>query len=82
MVGVSPGAADEEITCTPEVLPCSADCTVATERFSISSAFTCEIEPVTELFFCTPYPTTTTSFNVCVSSFKETFREDLMTGIS
>lgn len=50
MVGASPGAAEEEITYTPEVLPCSADCTVVTERFSISSAFTCEIEPVTELF--------------------------------
>ena len=82
MVGASPGAAEEEITCTPEVLPCSADCTVVTERFSISSAFTCEIEPVTELFFCTPYPTTTTSFSVCVSSFKVTFSEDWFTGSS
>ena len=29
----------------------------------VDNNFTCEMAPVTELFFCTPYPTTTTSSN-------------------
>ena len=73
MAGFEPGAADAEIICTPAVLPCRACSALVMVRFSKSSAFTEEIAPVTELFFCTPYPTTTTSSKVLLSSFSIIF---------
>ena len=53
-VGEAPGAEEAEMICTPAVLPCSADLALVMVRFSISAAFTCEMPPVTSLFFCTP----------------------------
>ena len=48
------GSPDDEITCTPGVVPASADVTLVVTRFSIVSAFTTAAEPVNELFVAVP----------------------------
>jgi methionyl aminopeptidase len=55
----------------PGIAPNKASLTEVTGRSpNISSIFTLLTAPVKLAFFCTPYPTTTTSSKVCVSSFK------------
>ena len=58
MFTFAPGAPDERLTATPEVVPCSA--VVASIGFKTSSVSwpTIDTEPVTSFLFCVPYPTT------------------------
>ena len=57
----------------PAILPCIASNTLLVGTEVRSLLFNEDIEPVTSLFFITPYPTTTTSSNVSESSTKITF---------
>ena len=54
IVAPEPGAPELAATITPEVLPCSIVPTPPFGTFSRSLAVTCEIAPVTTLFFCLP----------------------------
>ena len=68
IVEEDPGCPELAAMVRPDVLPCK-DCSIrVTGRFSNSVALTLEIAPVTTLFFCVPYPTTTTSSRAAASS--------------
>ena len=70
----APGWPDVPVTCNPGIAPISTLLTEVTGRSpNISSIFTLLTAPVRLAFFCTPYPTTTTSSKVSVSSFKTIF---------
>ena len=64
----APGAPEAFTICTPEALPCRAWATSVAVRFSRSDSFTDAIAPVTSLFRWTPYPMTTVSSSISVSS--------------
>ena len=69
----APGWPDVPVTCSPGIAPISTLLTEVTGRSpNISSIFTLLTAPVRLAFFCTPYPTTTTSSKVSVSSFNTT----------
>ena len=54
---------------TPGICPCNASDTELTlPTFRRSSPLVDVIDPTLEAFFCTPYPTTTTSSSVSESS--------------
>ena len=72
IVPISPGRSLLVIS-TPAALPCIASKALATGREVKSSELTLIIAPVTSDFFCTPYPTTTTSSKASLSSLKITF---------
>ena len=48
------GSPEEEMTCTPEVLPAKAAATLSTERFWRTSLLTEAMAPVTSLLRWTP----------------------------
>ena len=50
----APGEPEVGKTWIPAVLPCNTCSALEMEVFSISEAFTLEIEPVTKLFCCAP----------------------------
>ena len=68
MVISLPGAPEVLLTETPAICPCRACSTRLTGLSSITSAPTFAIEPTTFDFLIVPYPTTTTSSKVSVSS--------------
>ena len=72
IVPISPGRSLLVIS-TPAALPCIASKALATGREVKSSELTLIIAPVTSDFFCTPYPTTTTSSSTSASSFNAIF---------
>ena len=49
-----PGSPDDDITCTPGVVPARALVTFVLMRFSIVSASIIEAEPVKDLFVAVP----------------------------
>ena len=65
---ISPGAPLEEMTDMPDTLPAKAFLRLVVPESTSSSPFTCEMAPITDSFFCTPYPTTTMSSMTLVSS--------------
>ena len=68
----SPGIPDTEVIFTPGVWLANAPKAFTVFNLVISSPFTCEVAPVTNFFFWTPYPTTTTSSNSNASACKVT----------
>ena len=56
-----PGCPETILVITPDIRPAIALLRLAEALCFSSSAFTVEIAPTTETFFCVPYPTTTTS---------------------
>ncbi len=69
--GSAPGSPLLLVTVTPAARPCSA-CVAPRVGNSLSSAAeTDDIEPVTSLFFWTPYPTTTSSESDWISCISE-----------
>ena len=64
----SPGCPEAEVTVTPAARPFSALSTRNGFDFSRSASEIRAIAAVTTLFFCTPYPITTTSSSNSVSS--------------
>ena len=57
------------IICTPATFPCIACVAVNTGCFTNSLPFTVAVAPVTSIFLCVPYPTTTTwsnGFSDCI----------------
>src|SRR5690606_3894109 len=58
---VSPGLAEPELIARPETFPCSLSTMLGELMRSRDFASTVATLPVRSLFFCLPYPTTTTS---------------------
>ncbi len=65
-----PGWPEDCIVVTPESLPERALVMLETPELTRVSPCTCEIAPTTLSFFCTPYPTTTTSSRRMASSLR------------
>ena len=63
-------------TCTPAALPPKACSKLCVGLFAKASPLTLAILPVISLFFCVPYPTTTTSFKALSSGDNETVTVD------
>src|SRR5690606_8079310 len=58
-----PGAALPIVTCTPGAAPRNISLILVVGILLICSVVTDDMAPVISLRFCTPYPTTTTSFS-------------------
>ena len=67
------GSPDDEMTCTPGVVPASALVTFVLTRDSIVLASTIAADPVKELFVAVPYAITIVSSRLSVSGSREMF---------
>ena len=66
------GSPEDDITCTPGVVPARALVTSVATRASMVSAFTIEAEPVNELLVAVPYATTMVSSRNSLSGSRAT----------
>src|SRR4030095_1480612 len=73
---LAPGSPLEDVTFTPDTLPCKSCCGVLTMPLLNSSLFNDFTAPVTSFFRWVPYPTTTTSDRTTALVVSTTAYED------